>query len=355
MNKMTNLDDHKAITERLSPDMTRSKSPKGGMIASALNTLELELEGIKAVADALRNEGVDGLGENFQRAVNAIDQARMAKGRVILAGIGKSGLIGRKLAATLASTGCPAFFVHPSEASHGDLGMITGDDVILALSWSGETAELSPVIEYAGRFNVLLIAISSNGNSALARAASISLVLPKSKEACPHGLAPTTSTTMQLALGDALAIALLEHRGFSASDFKRFHPGGALGASLAYVRDLMHEGDAMPLVGSNMKMSEALPIMSAKSFGCLGVMDENDKLVGVITDGDLRRNMSPRLIEMKTKEVMTENPLTIAPDALASKALEIINSRNITTLFAVEDKRPVGILHLHDLLRSKIV
>lgn len=320
------------------------------LIASATKTLELEAKGITALARALD----DDLGVEFIKAVEAISKAQQNNGRVIISGMGKSGHIGQKVAATLASTGTPAFFVHPSEAGHGDLGMITPDDAVIGFSWSGETVELSALINYTRRFNVSLIAVTSKRGSALAQAADVKLILPKSDEACPHGLAPTTSTTMQLALGDALAIALLEYKGFTASDFKVFHPGGSLGASLSYVRDLMHKGDAVPLVHADQKMSEALVVMTEKTFGCLGILDENGALHGIVTDGDLRRNMSAELVNMTTGEVMTKHPKTVPSDMLASKALEIINSSNITTLFVVDDDKPVGILHLHDLLRAKI-
>ena len=333
------------------PPSTANNLAAGKLLGSALRTLELEKQGISALARELDGD----LGIKFEEAIQLIAQKQQANGRLILTGMGKSGHIAQKLAATLASTGSPAFFVHPSEASHGDLGMITTLDVIVALSWSGETIELKPMIDYAARFNVALVSICSNPHSALAQASAIALILPKSVEACPHGLAPTTSTTMQLVMGDALAIALLEHKGFSASDFKVFHPGGALGASLSYVRDLMHEGDEMPLIPALMEMSEALPIMSQKGFGCLGVLDGQERLAGIITDGDLRRNMSPRLIGMKAEEVMTIAPKTISPGELASKALEMINAMNITTLFVVDDEfHPLGIIHLHDLLRAKI-
>jgi arabinose-5-phosphate isomerase len=324
--------------------------PKEKLIASATNTLALEIKGISALEAAIGN----GLGDGFCAAIENISKAQQSGGRVIVTGMGKSGHVGQKVAATLASTGTPAFFVHPSEASHGDLGMITRDDVVIAFSWSGETVELMAIIAYAVRFKVMLIAVTSNPESALARAADVPLILPKAQEACPHGLAPTTSTTMQLALGDALAIALLEAKGFTASDFKVFHPGGALGASLLYVRDLMHSGDAMPLVGADMVMSEAIVVMSGKSFGCLGILDDAGRLAGIITDGDLRRHMTPDLIYKQTGEVMTRRPKVVPPGMLAGKALEIINSSGITTLFVTEGDKPVGILHLHDLLRAKV-
>ena len=313
------------------------------LISSARRTLDLESKGLRALEAAL----ADGLAGSFAAAVRIIHDA---PGRVIVTGIGKSGHVAQKVAATLASTGTPAFFVHPSEASHGDLGMITGNDVVLALSWSGETVEFSSLITYAGRFAVPLIAVTSRSQSTLARASAVTLALPRAKEACPHGLAPTTSTLMQLALGDCLALALLEYKGFSVKDFKALHPGGQLGARLKFVSDIMHSGDRVPLVGSDMPMGEALVIMTEKSFGCLGVTDRNGRLAGIITDGDLRRNMGPGLPTALTGAIMTGDPKTVAPDALASAALEVINSLSITALFVVEDAKPIGIVHIHDLL-----
>jgi arabinose-5-phosphate isomerase len=313
----------------------------------ARRTLLLETEGLKALTENLSGE----LGAAVEAAV-ALMQA--ASGRVIVSGIGKSGHIGRKLAATLASTGTPAFFVHASEASHGDLGMILPGDVILALSFSGETRELQDLIQHATRFSVPLIAITANAASALGSAANVVLALPRATEACPHGLAPTTSTTMQLALGDALAVALLESRGFTAQDFKVFHPGGKLGAMLSYVRDLMHPLEATPLVPRGTPMSEAIIVMSAKSFGCVGVTGSNGELAGVITDGDLRRHMGPDLLSLTVDDVMTGNPRSISPDTLATVAIERMNSTKILTLFVVDDNRPAGLIHIHDLLRAGV-
>ncbi|MEC9369280.1 MAG: KpsF/GutQ family sugar-phosphate isomerase [Pseudomonadota bacterium] len=328
----------------------KSAAPERGarVLASARRTLELEARGLADIGKALD----DGLAAGFAAA---LDILRSARGRVIVTGMGKSGHVGQKTAATLASTGTPAFFVHPSEASHGDLGMITRDDVVLAFSWSGETVELTNIITYAGRFAVPLIAITSQPRSTLARAAEVTLVLPQSKEACPHGLAPTTSTVMQLVLADCLAVALLESKGFTASDFKTFHPGGQLGARLKFVSDLMHTGDSLPLVGGEVAMSDALLIMSEKSFGCLGIVSPAGELVGIITDGDLRRNMGDGLLSRHTGEIMTRSPKTVAPDTLASAALELINSLNITSLFVLQDRRPVGLIHVHDILRAGVV
>ncbi len=316
-------------------------------IASAARTLEVEHEGLGQLKTAL----TETMAEPFARAVALLVEA---KGRVIVTGIGKSGHIGQKLAATMASTGTPAFFVHATEASHGDLGMVTADDAIIALSWSGETVELGNIITYSRRFRVPLIAITSKATSALGSQADVVLELPKAKEACPHGLAPTTSTTMQLALGDALAVALLEAKGFSAHDFKIFHPGGKLGASLKYVRDLMHAGDAMPLVGVDMVMADALLVMTRKTFGCVGVVDATGKLIGMITDGDLRRHMAGGLLQMRAADIMTRSPDTLLPHTLASAALEHVNAKKRTQMFVVDDGLPVGILHVHDLLRAGV-
>lgn len=316
-------------------------------VASAMRTLGVEQEGLAALSAALSG----GLGATFEKAVGILAGAQ---GRVIVSGIGKSGHVGQKLAATFASTGTPAFFVHPSEASHGDLGMITRDDAIVALSWSGETVELASIITYAGRFAVPLIAITSSAASALGKQATVVLELPKAKEACPHGLAPTTSTTMQLAMGDALAVALLEAKGFTAHDFKVFHPGGKLGAGLKFVSELMHTGDRMPLVREETVMGEAILVMTQKSLGCLGIVDGKGRLVGMITDGDLRRHMGPDLLRTRAADIMTRTPNTIPPDLLASAALEQFNARKRTQMFVLEDSRPIGVLHIHDLLRAGV-
>ncbi|MDP4021639.1 KpsF/GutQ family sugar-phosphate isomerase [Methylobacterium sp. NEAU 140] len=290
------------------------------------------------------------LGEAFERAVELI---LGGKGRVIVSGIGKSGHIGRKLAATLASTGTHAFFVHPTEASHGDLGMIARDDVIIALSWSGETAELSDLVGFTRRFSIPLIAITRNGASTLGRAADVLLELPRVRESCPHDLAPTSSSLIQLALGDALAVALLERRGFTSARFRTLHPGGTLAARLKTVQQLMHGAD-MPLVGEDALMSEVLIEMAARRYGCVGVADGAGRLVGIVTDGDLRRHMGPALLDTPVRTVMTRDPITVEPHKLASAVLELMNRRLITAVFAVDDGRPVGILHVHDLLRAGI-
>ncbi|MFS8036339.1 KpsF/GutQ family sugar-phosphate isomerase [Xanthobacter sp. AM11] len=312
-------------------------------VVSALATLDAEKAGLAALADAMAGP----LGAAFDVAVATIQNSH---GRVIVTGMGKSGHVGRKIAATLASTGTPAHYVHPAEASHGDLGMITTDDVIVALSWSGETVELRDLVEYSRRFDVPLIAFTSNGESALASSASVVLTLPVAQEACPHGLAPTTSTVMQLALGDALAVALLQSRGFTALDFRQLHPGGKLGASLKFVRDVMRQGDAVPVVASGTLMGAALVEMSAKGLGCVGVVDAGGALAGIVTDGDLRRHMANDLTARTVDEIMTPAPRTVRPDQLASEALNILNSRKITALMVVDGRAPVGVLHIHDLL-----
>jgi arabinose-5-phosphate isomerase len=327
-----------------------ARKPKPALsvhLASAFRTLETESDGLTALAAAM----ADGLGAPFTAAVETI---RAARGRVIVTGMGKSGHVARKIAATLASTGTPAFFVHAADASHGDLGMITSDDVMLALSWSGETEELKDLINYSRRFRIALIAVTVNLESTLGKAADIVLVLPSAREACPHNLAPTTSSLMQLALGDALAIALLESRGFTAVDFGVFHPRGRLGAALKFVRDVMHPGDAVPLIARGVPMSEAIVEMSAKGFGCVAVIEATGKLAGVITDGDLRRHMRANLLQAMVDDVMTASPKTVRPDQLASEALQILNASKITALIVVEMDRPVGIVHFHDLLRAGV-
>ena len=317
------------------------------LIDSALRTLQLGADGVRAISAAI----ADGLGPRFVAAVELMGEAR---GRVIVTGMGKSGHVGRKIAATFASTGRPAFFVHPGEASHGDLGMITPDDVIVALSWSGETAELKDLIDYSRRFRIGLIAVTAKSDSTLALAADVVLSLPAAREACPHNLAPTTSTLMQQALGDALAIALLESRGFTALDFGVLHPGGRLGAMLKFVRDVMHSGAAVPLVSTGTPMSGALVEMSMKGFGCVGITGHDGKLTGIITDGDLRRHMRPDLMQVSVDEIMTRAPKTVRPDQIASEALEILNSRKITVLMVVDAGKPVGLVHFHDLLRAGV-
>ncbi len=312
----------------------------------ARDVLATEASGLRALAASLD----DGF-------VAALELLAVASGRIVVTGMGKSGHVGRKIASTLASTGTPALFVHPAEASHGDLGMMVSGDVVLALSNSGETAELADIIAHSRRFGLPLVAVTGNADSTLARAADAVIRLPAAAEACPMGLAPTTSTTMQLALGDAVAVALLLRRGFGPADFQAFHPGGKLGARLRRVRDLMSGGDALPLAESGTVMDVALLRMTEKRFGCLGVVGGDGRLVGILTDGDLRRAMNPGLLAQRVGELMTANPRTIGPDALAAEALHAMNAgaRPITTLFVVgADGRPVGILHIHDLLRAGV-
>ncbi|MCV2879080.1 KpsF/GutQ family sugar-phosphate isomerase [Sedimentimonas flavescens] len=310
-------------------------------IATARRVIEIEAEGLAQLAE--------GLNGTFVAAVETILKAR---GRVIVSGMGKSGHVGRKIAATLASTGTPAQFVHPAEASHGDLGMVTRDDVALVLSNSGETPELADLIAHTRRFQIPLIGVASRPDSTLLRQADVALVLPRATEACGTGNVPTTSTTMTLALGDALAVALMEHRAFTPEHFRTFHPGGKLGAKLSKVADLMH--DDMPLVPEATPMSEALLVISQKGFGVVGVTDPEGRLSGIITDGDLRRHMEG-LLGHTAAEVMTRNPRTIAPGVLAESAVAVMNEKKITCLFAVEEGRPVGILHIHDCLRAGVV
>lgn len=312
--------------------------------ASALRTIATERAGLDALHEAIGN----GLAEPFAAAVEMI---RSSSGRVIVTGMGKSGHVGRKIAATLASTGTPSHFVHPAEASHGDLGMVQPEDVVIALSWSGEAVELSAIVGYTRRFRVGLIAITANRDSALGREADIPLVLPKAEEACPNGLAPTTSTTMQMALGDALAVALLEARGFSRQDFYIYHPGGKLGAQLKTVATIMHSGERLPIVGETAAMADVVAMITAKGFGCAVVIDVEGKLAGVVTDGDLRRKLGAGWGGRLARDVMTKDPRKIAPDALTAEALEMVNRLRVTALIVADaDDRPVGLVHVHDLL-----
>lgn len=283
----------------------------------------------------------------------ALDLMQNAKGRVIVTGMGKSGHIGRKIAATLASTGTPSFFVHPAEASHGDLGMFTEDDVVLAISNGGESRELSDVLVYCKRYGIPLIAMTKNPDSSLGKAGDVLLKLPDNGEACPLGLAPTSSTTSTLVLGDALAVCLIERKGFTKTDYKKRHPGGKLGAILQKVSDLMHTGAEVPLVNENASMQEALLTMTSKMLGCVGIQNGSGELIGIITDGDLRRCMSTDILTRKASSVMTKNPKVIAPDVLAAEALNTMNNtgNGITQLFVTQDKKPVGIIHIHDCLR----
>ncbi|PHQ71564.1 MAG: KpsF/GutQ family sugar-phosphate isomerase [Sneathiella sp.] len=330
-------------SEQVAPE-TADDSPD---LISARSVLKIEADALLLLQQSLD--------QSFVQAVEIISKA---EGRVIVSGMGKNGHIGNKIAATLASTGTPAQFVHPAEASHGDLGMITTDDVVLCLSNSGGTQELSDIIAYTRRFNIPLIAIVGKADSTLGRRADIVLLLPAAPEACPMGLAPTTSTTLTLALGDALAVALLERMGFNADQFQVFHPGGKLGKSLIKVSDLMHTGAAIPLLGQDHLMSDALLEISSKSFGCVGIQDEIRGLIGIITDGDLRRHMGPDLLGKKARDVMTPDPQTISARALAGEALAQMNStgfNGITCLFVTEGTDILGIISVHDCLRSGVV
>lgn len=312
------------------------------LLHAARQVIAREVEGLEAVSDALNGT-----------FLGLVERIYHLKGRVIISGMGKSGHIGRKIAATMASTGTPAFFVHPSEASHGDLGMITPDDLVLCLSNSGETHELRDIIAYTKRFGIPLVGMVRREMSVLVEAADVAIVLPAVPEGSPVG-APTTSTTMMLAYGDALAMALLEKRGFTKEDFGVYHPGGKLGSQFIRVANLMHGLGELPLVESSTGMKDVLLTMTAKHFGCAGVV-EDGRLVGIITDGDLRRHMDTDLMGQGAREVMTADPVTITPHMLASEALGIMNAKNITCLFALEEGKPVGILHIHDCLRAGIL
>ena len=303
------------------------------------NVLALEIKGLEALQA--------GLGSDFAAAVDLIHNA---KGRVVVTGMGKSGHIARKIAATFSSTGTPALFVHPAEASHGDLGMISRDDVVLALSKSGETAELGDLLAYAARFSIPVVSITSVAGSALSKSAQIDLLLPDIEEACGETFAPTTSTTMMIALGDALAVALLRGRGFSASDFQGFHPGGKLGAALRKARDLMHGPEALPLAGLDTPMTEIVAVISKGGFGCAGIVDEKGGLKGIITDGDIRRHFTGDAQSKTAAEVMTQNPRTVYPETLAGDVLAYMSRNKITAIFVISDEKPVGLIHVHDCL-----
>ncbi|WP_198378166.1 KpsF/GutQ family sugar-phosphate isomerase [Neoroseomonas rubea] len=317
-------------------------------LEAARRVLALEAEALASLSDSLD-----------ERFAQAVSQLAGATGRVVVTGMGKSGHVARKIAATLSSTGTPSLFVHPAEASHGDLGMIVAGDAVLALSNSGETPELADLVGHAKRFGLPLVGITGRAESALARAADVALVLPEAPEACPMGLAPTTSTTMQLALGDAIAVALLTRRGFTAADFRVFHPGGKLGARLSRVRDLMHGPAELPLAPPGTAMDAAIVAMTARRFGCLGVQGADGRLLGIITDGDLRRALEAgggaALLGRTADQVMTRAPRTVQPETLAAEALHLMNARSITAVFVVDaEGRPVGILHIHDLLRAGV-
>ena len=315
------------------------------ILESAHHTLDLESDSLKLLSNSLD--------DSFVQAVNLVNQT---KGRVIVTGMGKSGHVGRKIAASLASLGTTAYFVHPGEASHGDLGMIEPEDIVIALSNSGEAPELSDIIAFCRRFGIKLIGMTGRRDSSLGRQSDVVLCLPPIHEACPFDMAPTTSTTLMMALGDALAIALLKLHNFSKDQYKLRHPGGKLGKMMLTVADLMHSGEEMPLVAPDLDMAKALVEMSEKGFGCLGVVDQNGDFMGVFTDGDLRRSMAPDLLTKKIRDVMTRSPKTTTADTLAIDALRIMNTtgKGITSLFVLDGKKPVGLLHMHDCLRAGV-
>ncbi len=313
------------------------------LIRCGQNVLNTEIEALQKLSQTL--------GQSFADACLEIYNT---KGRVIVTGMGKSGHIGRKIAATLASVGTPAFFVHPGEASHGDLGMITPDDVILALSNSGESKELNDIIAFSRRFGIRMICMVGVADSTLGRASDIIICYPPFEEACSFGMAPTTSTTLSLAMGDALAMTLLEMKGFTKDNYRDRHPGGKLGAMLLKATDLMAKGENMPIVSKDTPMSEALITMTAKSLGCVGVLDEVGTLIGIITDGDLRRHIND-LMNKKASDVMTTHPKTISPDLLASSAVKMMNDHKITSLFVVQDNKPIGLLHIHSCLSAGVI
>ena len=313
---------------------------KNKILKSAKKAFAKELASIKTLSSTFNN--------NFYQAIDTISDL---KGRVIVTGVGKSAHIGNKISATLTSTGTPSFFIHATEASHGDLGNIQKNDCVIAISNSGETSELNDIIQYSKRFNITLISITSNVKSSLHRNSSIGIVYKKPKEACPLNLAPTTSTSMAMIIGDCMAIALLELKGFESTHFKSIHPGGNLGKDLKYVSEIMHIKNALPISQENEKMSKALIKMTKKSFGCLGVINKNNKIVGIITDGDLRRKINSKFFDKKAHEIMTKNPTIAHKKMLVGEAINIMNDKKITSLFICEDKKPIGIVHIHDLLR----
>lgn len=311
---------------------------------SAIRTIDSEIETLNEL-----KKSVDSLS-----LTKALDFMQNAKGRIIITGMGKSGHIGKKIAASLASTGTPSFFVHPAEASHGDLGMITEDDVVIAISNSGESRELIDILNYCKRFGIKLIAITKNPESSLGKAGDIVLQLPNIGEACPLGLAPTSSTTATLVLGDILTIGMIERRGFSKEQFNDRHPGGKLGSILKRVSDIMHTGQDMPILDENSNMQAVLLEMTSKRLGCVGFIDESGNLTGILTDGDLRRCLSSQILNEKAVDLMTRNPKTIAPDAITAEALKIMHDKKITNLFVLENNKPVGVIHIHDLLNNGV-
>ena len=311
---------------------------------SAIKTIDSEIDTINRLKDSLKEESL----------TKALDFMQNSKGRIIITGMGKSGHIGKKIAASLASTGTPSFFVHPAEASHGDLGMITEDDVVIAISNSGESRELIDILNYCKRFGIKLIAITKNPESSLGKAGDVVLELPNNGEACPLGLAPTSSTTATLVLGDILTVGMIERKGFSKEDFNDRHPGGKLGSILKRVSDLMHTGQEMPILDENSNMQAVLLEMTSKRLGCVGFINLQGELTGILTDGDLRRCLSAKILEEKAVDLMTKNPKTISPNAMTAEALKLMHDKKITNLFVVENKRPVGVIHIHDLLNNGV-
>lgn len=311
---------------------------------SAIKTIDSEIDTINRLKDSVKAENL----------TKALDFMQNSKGRIIITGMGKSGHIGRKIAASLASTGTPSFFVHPAEASHGDLGMITEDDVVIAISNSGESRELVDILNYCKRFGIKLIAITKNAESSLGKAGDVVLELPNNGEACPLGLAPTSSTTATLVLGDILTIGMIERKGFSKEDFNDRHPGGKLGSILKRVSDLMHTGQEMPILDENSNMQAVLLEMTSKRLGCVGFINQSGELTGILTDGDLRRCLSSKILEEKAIDLMTHNPKTISPNAMTAEALKIMHDKKITNLFVLEGKKPIGVIHIHDLLNNGV-
>ena len=312
---------------------------------NACTTIDAEIDTLEKL-----RQGLD-----YESLTKALDLMQNSKGRIIITGMGKSGHIGKKIAASLASTGTPSFFVHPAEASHGDLGMITEDDVVIAISNSGESKELVDILNYCKRFGIKLISITKNTDSSLGKAGDVVLQLPNNGEACPLGLAPTNSTTATLVLGDILTVGLIERKGFSKAEFNDRHPGGKLGSILQRVSDIMHSGEDMPVLHQDAGMQNVLLEITSKRLGCVGFIDDNGTLTGIITDGDLRRCLSARIFDEKASNIMTKNPKTISPDTLASEALKIMNTKKITNLFAVDsNNKPVGVIHIHDLLANGV-
>ena len=311
---------------------------------SAIKTIDSEIDTINRLKDSVKAENL----------TKALDFMQNSKGRIIITGMGKSGHIGRKIAASLASTGTPSFFVHPAEASHGDLGMITEDDVVVAISNSGESRELIDILNYCKRFGIKLIAITKNAESSLGKAGDVVLELPNNGEACPLGLAPTSSTTATLVLGDILTVGMIERKGFSKEDFNDRHPGGKLGSILKRISDLMHTGQEMPILDENSNMQAVLLEMTSKRLGCVGFINQTGDLTGILTDGDLRRCLSSKILEEKAIDLMTRNPKTVSPNAMTAEALKIMHDKKITNLFVLEGKKPIGVIHIHDLLNNGV-